>query len=82
MNESTQDIVNKLSKQKLLAYFLLLWGASFFLSAVDGFAYITLHVSTYYPFDLALDFLENLASFAIAVVLALLGWKFLKTAEK
>jgi hypothetical protein len=80
--DSIQKIVDKLSKQKLVAYFLLLWGISFFLDAVDSIAYVILHASTYFPADFALETLINLIRLAISAVLVLLGWKLLKTVEK
>jgi len=77
-----QNFIDKLSKQKLVAYFLILWGFSFFLDAVDSGAYMILHASTYYPTDFALETVINLTRLAIAVVLVLLGWKLLKDKEK
>ena len=77
-----ENFVDKLSKQKLVAYFLILWGFSFFLDAVDSFAYMILHASTYFPADFALETVINLTRLAITLVLVLLGWKLLKAKEK
>ena len=71
--------MDKLSKQKLLAIFLLLWGAYFFFNAISGLVYELTYAGQYYSSaEIALDVLSDLAGLGIAAVLAVLGLKFLK----
>jgi hypothetical protein len=77
MGESIQNIIDTLSKQKLFAYFLLLWGAYFFFNAISGLTYELSHTQYYGGAELALDILVDLIGLGIAAVLALLGFKFL-----
>lgn len=72
------NIVNKLSKQKLLAYFLLLWAATFFFSSLSGFVYLGEYGFAHNSgASTAIDILWNLADLGAAAVLALLGLKLL-----
>ncbi len=72
------NIVNNLSKQKLLAYFLLLWAGTFFFSSISGFLYLGEYGFAHNSgLDIAIDVLWNLVELGAAAVLVLLGLKLL-----
>lgn len=80
MGEAIMNIVEKYTKNKLIAYFLMLWAATFFFSAISGFAWIAGgNAST---FDIFLDGLWSLADLGCAAVLAMLGVKYLNQEEE
>lgn len=69
-----ESVLSELSKQKgLAAWFLILWGASFFFSAIWGF----LDVSNggYSAGYLIIEVLWDLTHLGIAAVLIMLGLK-------
>ena len=70
-------IVEGLSKERLLCYFILLWGVSFILGGLSG---ITYTLSSGYPQPLGytiLGTLQDLLSLGIGGVLSLFGLKLL-----
>jgi len=72
------NIVNNLSKQKLLAYFVLLWAGTFFFSSISGFIYLgEWGFQNASGLDIAIDILWNLTELGAAAVLVLLGLKIL-----
>lgn len=73
------DFVGSLSKEKLLPYFLLLWGISFFFWALSDFT----HYGPYGidSFENALAVLGTLFSLGVGVVLALFSWKLMSTKD-
>jgi hypothetical protein len=76
MGEKT-SILETFTKQKLFAYFLLLWGAYFFFNAISGLTYELGHTQFYGAAELALDVLVDLIGLGIGAVLAMLGFKVL-----
>ena len=76
MGTSIKNVVEKLSKEKIVGYFLILWGASFFFNAVSGLIYYA--GSRYFSAQMAFGILSDLTSLAIAALLIILGLKILK----
>jgi hypothetical protein len=69
------NFLEDLSKQKLLGYFLILWGASFLFDAIEDFVY---YGYGYWHSGYAqLIIVHDLVYLAIAAVLLLLGLKVL-----
>ena len=74
LGESLQGIIGELSKQKgLIAWFLILWGATFFFSAISDFVWLAEGRTS--GIDLAIDVLWDLADLGIAAILIMLGLK-------
>ncbi|MCW4035449.1 MAG: hypothetical protein NWF03_08815 [Candidatus Bathyarchaeota archaeon] len=81
MGEAIMNIVEKYTKNKLIAYFLMLWAATFFLSCISGFLWLAGgHEQSI--LDTLVDVLWNFADLGCAAVLAMLGLKFLNQEEK
>lgn len=78
MGTSIRDIVEKLSKEKLVGYFLILWGASFFFNAISGLAYYATYSGSYFSVQMAFGILSDLTSLAIAALLIIIGLKVLQ----
>ncbi|MGD0204271.1 MAG: zinc ribbon domain-containing protein [Candidatus Bathyarchaeia archaeon] len=75
---STKSFLGSLTKEKLIGYFLILWGASFFFEAIVGFIEASYsYVGARAIASNYLGVLIDLIYLAIAAVLALLGLKFL-----
>jgi hypothetical protein len=77
MGTSMRDIVETLSKEKLVGYFLILWGATFFFNAISGLAYYATYGS-YFSAQMAFGVLSDLTGLAIAAILIILGLKVLQ----
>jgi len=77
MGTSIRDIVENLSKEKLVGYFLILWGATFFFNAISGLAYYATY-SSYFSVQMAFSVLSDLTGLAIAALLIILGLKVLQ----
>ena len=71
---AVNNIAEGFAKNQLIAYFLLLWAATFFFSAISGFLWLADYGST---IDFVVDGLWNLAEIGCAAVLVLLGLKIL-----
>ncbi len=71
-----KDIVEILTKEKLLVYFLLLWAATFFFWAIHGLWVNAVHVEGAAD---VLAIIANLMDLLAGVVLALLAVKLLKS---
>ena len=71
------NIVEGLSKEKLLCYFILLWGVSYILGSVNGLLYYLL--SSYRPgiIEILFGVLGDLVGLLIGAVLTLFGMKLL-----
>ena len=74
---SILDIFNKYSKEKLVGYFLLLWGLGDLLSVASGLSYSLTHLGFGIIWDLAWAVLDLLTG----LVLIVLGNKVLKESE-
>ncbi len=81
MGQSVQNVVSIFSKQKLIAYFLLLWAAYFFFNAISGFVYEFSNMSYYGGVQLALYVITDIIGLGAAAVLAMLGLKLLNPNE-
>jgi hypothetical protein len=68
------NIAEGFAKNQLIAYFLILWAATFFFSAISGFLWLAEYGSIV---DFVVDGLWNLAEIGCAAVLVLLGLKIL-----
>ena len=78
MWNSTKNFLDNFTKEKLVGYFLILWGASFFFEAIQGF------IVASYSYEGAraiatndLGILVDVIYLPIAAVLVLLGLKIL-----
>jgi hypothetical protein len=69
------NFLEDLSKQKLLGYFLILWGASFFFDAIEDFVYSS--YGYWRSGYTAVIIVHDVVFLAIAAVLVLLGLKVL-----
>lgn len=79
MSEGLMKFVEGFTKNQLIGYFLLLWAATFFFSAISGFVWLT---SSYAELaDFIIDIPWNLAELGIAAVLGMLGLKILNEKE-
>jgi hypothetical protein len=78
MGTSIREIVEKLSKEKLVGYFLILWGASFFFNAISGLAYYATFTGNYFSAQMAFGLLSDLTSLAITALLVMTGLKILQ----
>jgi hypothetical protein len=81
MGESVMKVVDGYTKNKLIAFFLLLWGAAFFFNAISGFLWLS---RTSEPaLEFLIDVLYYLAQLGASAVLVMLGLKMKdeKTAE-
>ncbi|PVX25234.1 MAG: hypothetical protein CW691_05275 [Candidatus Bathyarchaeum sp.] len=79
MSEPLSKFVEGFSKNQLVAYFLLLWAATFFFSSISGFSYIAAGYSS--GLDLVVDVLWNLTDLGITAILGMLGLKILNNQE-
>jgi len=70
-----KDFVEMVAKEKLLAYFLLLWAGSFFFWAISDIASWGIHIDEMAPVVFAL--IGVLMELAAGIVLALFAAKFL-----
>ena len=77
MGTSIRDIVENLSKEKLVGYFLILWGATFFFNAISGLAYYATY-GGYFSAQMVFSILGDLTGLAIAALLIMLGLKVLQ----
>ena len=75
MGESLPKLIADLSKSKLFAYFLILWGAAFFFSGLADLVWVAEGYLS--GAELALEILESLAEIGCAAILAMLGLKIL-----
>jgi len=78
MGTSIRDIVEKLSKEKLVGYFLILWGATFFFNAISGLVYYATYNGSYFGAQMVFNILSYLTGLAIAALLIILGLKVLQ----
>ena len=75
MGEQLEKTGENLWKNKLVGYFLLLWAATFFFSAINGFLYLS---EGYAPaLDVIIDGLWSLSKLGCVAILALLGMRIL-----
>jgi thiamine transporter ThiT len=77
MVSSIRDIVERLSKEKIVGYFLILWGASFFFNAISGLIYYGTYSGSF-SVQIAFSILNDLTYLAIAALLILIGLKVLQ----
>jgi hypothetical protein len=68
------EILESLKKNKLFAYFLILWGIVFLGSALSGLMY----VADWYVLDELVEVMESLAEIGCMVILVMLGLKILQ----
>ena len=79
MGEEIANILKDFSKNQLIAYFLIIWAATFVFSAVSGFLLIAeWHGSI---FDIIFDGLWNMTEIGCAIILIMLGLKILSSEE-
>ncbi len=72
MGESLTNIVEELSKQKVLVgWFLILWGVSFFFGGLDGLLWVSEGYLS--GAELAIEVLWDLTELALAAILIMLG---------
>ena len=72
------DITNLLedfSKRRLVAYFLMLWGAVFFFSALSGLMWVAEGYAS--SADALFETLESLAEIGCTIILTMIGLKIL-----
>ena len=70
-----ESSLDKLSKEKLVGYFLMLWGVSFFLSGLSGFAYYSQSVIG--EANIFVGILSSLLSIGMGIILVVLGYKII-----
>ena len=75
MGESITKIVEDFSKNKLIGYFLILWGATFFFSAISSFIWLAEGYGS--GIDVIVDGLWSLSEIGCAAILVMLGLKTL-----
>ena len=75
MGEPITKTLENFSKNKLVGYFLILWGATFLFSAISGFIWLAEGYGS--GLDVLVDGLWNLSEIGCAVILAMLGMKIL-----
>lgn len=80
MSEGITKFAEKFTKNQLIAYFLILWAATFLFSSLSGFVWLTEGYAT--AADFILDIPWNLAELGIAAVLAMLGLKILNEKDQ
>ena len=75
MGEAINNLIKDFSKNELIAYFLILWGITFFFSAIDSFIWLAEgHVSI---LTLIIHGLWGLAELGCTAILAMLAFKLL-----
>lgn len=75
MGEPITKTIENFGITKLVGYFLLLWAATFFFSAINGFIYVAEGYGS--AIDILVDGLWSLADLGCAAILAMLGFKIL-----
>lgn len=75
LGESITKIIDDFSKNKLIGYFLILWAATFFFSAISGFIWLAEGYGS--AIDIVVDGLWGLSELGCAAILAMLGLKIL-----
>jgi hypothetical protein len=75
MGEIFEKKGENLWKNKLVGYFLILWAATFFFSAISGFMYLADGYAS--ALDVIVDGLWDLSEIGCAVILAMLGMRIL-----
>ena len=80
MSNGLAKFIEGFTKNQLIAYFLLLWAATFFFSALSGFIWLTEGYASIA--DIVIDIPWNLAELAMAAVLAMLGLKILNEKQE
>jgi hypothetical protein len=76
MGESITKMFEDISKNQLIAYFLIVWAVTFFFSAVSGFVWI---IDGHYSIvHLIIEVLWNLSELGCAAILGILGLKMLE----
>ena len=75
MGEPITKTLENFGITKLVGYFLLLWAATFFFSAINGFLYVAEGYGS--AIDILVDGLWSLADLGCAAILAMLGFKIL-----
>jgi hypothetical protein len=73
--EQFEKMGENLWKNKLVGYFLILWAATFFFSAISGFMYLADGYAS--ALDVIVDGLWDLSEIGCAVILAMLGMRIL-----
>jgi len=73
--EILKDTINN----KLVAYFLILWGATFLFSAISGLMFVADGYSS--SIDLFFETLESLAEIGCTIILIMLGLKILNKTQ-
>ena len=72
LGESLPKIIEELSKQKVLvAWFLILWGVSFFFSGLNGLLWVSEGYLS--GAELVIEVLWDLTELALAAILIMLG---------
>jgi hypothetical protein len=71
---SAKNIIELLEREKLVAYFALLWGGSFFFWNLASEFYYVFNMTSAFS---ALAFVSNLSELIAGIMLALLGFKLL-----
>jgi hypothetical protein len=72
---AVNDMAKGFSKNQLIGYFLILWAATFFFSALSGFVGVA--EGHWAIADMIINVLWSLAELGLTGVLVLLGLKFL-----
>ena len=80
MSDGLAKFIEGFTKNQLIAYFLLLWAATFFFSSISGFVWLTEGYASIA--DIIIDIPWNLVELAMAAVLAMLGLKILNEKEE
>ncbi len=75
MGDPITKTIENFGKSKLVGYFLLLWAATFFFSAINGFIYVAEGYGS--AINILVDGLWSLADLGCAAILAMLGFKIL-----
>jgi hypothetical protein len=79
MSNGLTKFAEGFTKNQLIGYFLILWAATFFFSAISGFIWIADGYGSI--LDVIIDGLWNLADLGCAAVLVILGLKILNQKE-
>lgn len=75
MGDPITKTIENFGITKLVGYFLLLWAATFFFSAINGFIYVAEGYGS--AINILVDGLWSLADLGCAAILAMLGFKIL-----
>ena len=79
MGDPITDLLAGFTKNQLIGFFLIIWAATFFFSALSGLLWLT--EGHWSILDLIVDGLWNLTKIGCAIVLAMLGLKILNSEE-